>query len=159
GLSRFGIQLPGAIVPAFDLQGGDVTGTGKLLAGSLASQVGWLYPLAVLAFVFGIVWRHGAPRTDRLRAGLLMWGLWLAATVIALAGVGVVLMAVARLTERARGRLAILGVAVAVVAMLGTPGAWATSVLDLHYSGSVIDASAGPVGGVGPVSPQTTAMV
>ncbi|HXM57994.1 MAG TPA: glycosyltransferase family 39 protein [Candidatus Dormibacteraeota bacterium] len=234
GLSRFGVHLPGSIVPAFDLQGGDVTGTGKLLAGSLASQVGWLYPLAVLAFAFGIVWRRGTPRTDRLRAGLLMWGLWLAVAalalsfgvvlhtaylavlappiaalggagivvlaqahqaggkrawalpvtvastvawatflslqfptflswlppaVIATAGVGVLLMAVARLTEHARGRLAILGVAVAVAAMLGTPSAWAASVLDPQYSGSVIDASAGPVGGVGPVSPQTTAMV
>src|SRR5215471_6233903 len=84
GLSRFGVHLDGTIVPTFDLQGGDVASPGKLFSVSLASQVGWLYPLAALAFVFGLVWRRGTPRTDRLRAGLLMWGLWLAVGALAL---------------------------------------------------------------------------
>ncbi|WP_069885956.1 glycosyltransferase family 39 protein [Streptomyces luteocolor] len=43
-------------------------------------QIGWLYPLALLSLVLGLVRHRGAPRTDRARAGYLMWGVWLATT-------------------------------------------------------------------------------
>jgi hypothetical protein len=58
---------------------GGANGWGKLLSASgFASQIGWLYPLAALAFVFGIVSRRRRGRTDTERAGYIMWGLWLA---------------------------------------------------------------------------------
>ena len=50
----------------------------KMFAPSLASQVGWLYPVAALSVVCGLVWLRGRPRTDPLRAGFLLWGVWLA---------------------------------------------------------------------------------
>lgn len=50
---------------------------GKMFGPSLTSQVGWLYPAAALAMVCGLVWRRGAPRTDPLRAGFILWGTWL----------------------------------------------------------------------------------
>ena len=43
----------------------------------LASQTGWLYPLAAIAVVCGLIWRRGKPRTDKIRAGFLLWGGWL----------------------------------------------------------------------------------
>ncbi|WP_188316834.1 glycosyltransferase family 39 protein [Solihabitans fulvus] len=49
----------------------------------MAPQVGWLFPLALLAMVFGVLWRRGRPRTDLLRAGFLMWGLWLLVHAVA----------------------------------------------------------------------------
>ncbi|MGD3112384.1 ArnT family glycosyltransferase [Streptomyces sp. YGL11-2] len=49
----------------------------KMFGPSLASQVGWLYPAAALAAVCGLVWRRGRPRTDPLRAGFVLWGVWL----------------------------------------------------------------------------------
>jgi 4-amino-4-deoxy-L-arabinose transferase-like glycosyltransferase len=61
----------------------DRAGWGKLFGADLASQIGWLYPLAVLALVVGLVASRGRPRTDRLRGGYLMWGLWLAVTSLA----------------------------------------------------------------------------
>ena len=53
-------------------------GWDKMLTGPLASQTGWLYPLAAAALAFGLYLRRKAPRTDVRRAGFLLWGGWLA---------------------------------------------------------------------------------
>ncbi|MFF0225501.1 ArnT family glycosyltransferase [Streptomyces sp. NPDC004629] len=52
----------------------------KMLSPGIATQTGWLYPLAALGLVGGLValWRRRVPRTDRLLAGHLLWGVWLA---------------------------------------------------------------------------------
>jgi 4-amino-4-deoxy-L-arabinose transferase-like glycosyltransferase len=93
GLGRFGIHLPGALaaqssapVPAplaALLPHTGSTGWDKLFDGYLGSQAGWLYPIALLALVLGLVERGRAPRTDRERGGYLMWGTWLVATGVA----------------------------------------------------------------------------
>ncbi len=57
--------------------GAGENGWGKMFASSLASQTGWLYPLAALAIICGLAWRRRAPRTDKVRAGFLLWGVWL----------------------------------------------------------------------------------
>jgi hypothetical protein len=252
GLSRFGVDLPGTLHaaatgsgpsagPGMPASAGGVlppqlqqilaqtategrTGWTKLFRPDLATQIGWLYPLAVLALVVGLARRRGTPRTDQIRGGYLMWGTWLvltglafsagqvahasylgalAAPLAALAGAGLVglwrayrpggpwtwllpaavtadaawttyLLArrisflpwllpltltlaaagiagllVARTTGRARTRLAATGLAVAVAAMLVAPAAWTTSTLDARYTGTVLDAYAGPTAGSG----------
>jgi hypothetical protein len=60
--------------------GGSSFGSGwtKLLGSEYGPEIGWLYPLAVLAVVFGLAWTRRAKRADRARAGFVMWGLWLA---------------------------------------------------------------------------------
>ncbi|HZM74490.1 MAG TPA: glycosyltransferase family 39 protein [Candidatus Limnocylindrales bacterium] len=55
-----------------------------LLGDGTAPQVGWLYPIALAGLVFGVWWRGKAPRTDPVRAGFLMWGLWLLVHAVAL---------------------------------------------------------------------------
>jgi len=59
--------------------GGSSFGSGwtKLLGSEYGPEIGWLYPLAVLALVFGLTWTRQAKRTDRVRAGFVMWGTWL----------------------------------------------------------------------------------
>jgi 4-amino-4-deoxy-L-arabinose transferase-like glycosyltransferase len=57
--------------------GGDQNGWSKMFGTSLASQTGWLYPIAAVALVCGLLWRRGEPRTDRLRSGYVLWGTWL----------------------------------------------------------------------------------
>ncbi|MGW7004245.1 ArnT family glycosyltransferase [Streptomyces sp. NPDC054933] len=57
--------------------GGDQNGWSKMFGSSLASQTGWLYPLAAVAIVCGLLWRRGRPRTDRIRIGFVLWGTWL----------------------------------------------------------------------------------
>ncbi len=49
----------------------------KLINSRFGPEIGWLYPLALLVLIAGLAWRGRARRTDQLRAGLVMWGLWL----------------------------------------------------------------------------------
>jgi 4-amino-4-deoxy-L-arabinose transferase-like glycosyltransferase len=53
------------------------TGWTKLLGNDYAPQIGWLYPLAVLAVIFGLLWTRRAERIDQVRAGFVFFGLWL----------------------------------------------------------------------------------
>jgi 4-amino-4-deoxy-L-arabinose transferase-like glycosyltransferase len=57
--------------------GGGGNGATKLIGDRYGSQIGWLYPLALLGLVFGLISRGRSPRTDPARAGYLLWGLWL----------------------------------------------------------------------------------
>jgi 4-amino-4-deoxy-L-arabinose transferase-like glycosyltransferase len=49
----------------------------KLFSGTFGTQVGWLYPLALLALVLGLVRARRAPRSDPSRGTFTMWGSWL----------------------------------------------------------------------------------
>lgn len=53
---------------------GGATGLGRLLRGEMAAEIGWLLPTAVLALVVGLVLTARAPRTDRSRAALVLFG-------------------------------------------------------------------------------------
>jgi 4-amino-4-deoxy-L-arabinose transferase-like glycosyltransferase len=104
GVERFGISFPGAVTSgpgvivrsgssvtfraggagAFGGRGGfgggaNAFGTGwtKLLGSAYGPQIGWLYPLAVLALIAGLAWTLRARRDDPVRGGFLMWGSWL----------------------------------------------------------------------------------
>ena len=49
----------------------------RLLSGDLGRDTAWLLAAAVLALVAGLLARRREPRTDLVRAGLLLWGIWL----------------------------------------------------------------------------------
>ncbi|MFD8394160.1 ArnT family glycosyltransferase [Streptomyces sp. NPDC059680] len=55
-------------------------GVGKMFSPGLATQTGWLYPLAALGLVGGLLAlrRRRVPRTDPLVAGQVLWGMWFA---------------------------------------------------------------------------------
>jgi 4-amino-4-deoxy-L-arabinose transferase-like glycosyltransferase len=53
------------------------TGVLRLFNDLMGGQASWLLPAALLALVAGVAWRWRAPRTDRIRAALLLWGGWL----------------------------------------------------------------------------------
>jgi 4-amino-4-deoxy-L-arabinose transferase-like glycosyltransferase len=74
-LSRYGVGSDST--PGFGRPGSSGT-LSFMLVDQVASQVGWLYPLALVGLVTGVWWRGRAARTDLIRAGFLMWGLWLA---------------------------------------------------------------------------------
>ncbi|MGW7522136.1 ArnT family glycosyltransferase [Streptomyces sp. NPDC054783] len=57
---------------------GGQNGWSKMFGTALASQTGWFYPVAAVAAVCGLLWCRGRPRTDRLRAGYVLWTAWLA---------------------------------------------------------------------------------
>jgi 4-amino-4-deoxy-L-arabinose transferase-like glycosyltransferase len=58
------------------------TGLGRLFGSEMGSQISWLLPAALVALVGGLWVTRAAPRTDRLRASVLMWGGWLIVTAV-----------------------------------------------------------------------------
>jgi 4-amino-4-deoxy-L-arabinose transferase-like glycosyltransferase len=63
--------------------GGNFSGTTGLLRlfnDLMGGQASWLLPAALLALGLGLVATRRAPRTDRARAALLLWGGWLVVT-------------------------------------------------------------------------------
>ena len=105
GVERFGVSFPGSVASFGGGGGGPVervaeaAGAGggggagqqynaggflgrsggwtKLVSDRFGPEIGWLYPLALLALIAGLAWRGRARRTDPMRAGLVMWGVWL----------------------------------------------------------------------------------
>jgi 4-amino-4-deoxy-L-arabinose transferase-like glycosyltransferase len=82
GGEHFGISLPGALKtgPAFVGIPGVGVGWTKLFGSEYGPEIGWLYPLALLALVFGLAWTWRARRSDpaeQVRGGFVMWGVWL----------------------------------------------------------------------------------
>jgi 4-amino-4-deoxy-L-arabinose transferase-like glycosyltransferase len=75
GLERFGISVPGSVTSGPGVttgggggggggvfhtaaNGGFGTGWTKLLGSSYGPEIGWLYPLAALALICGLLWTH-----------------------------------------------------------------------------------------------------
>jgi 4-amino-4-deoxy-L-arabinose transferase-like glycosyltransferase len=56
------------------------TGVFRLFNDLMGGQASWLLPASLLALVAGLALRGRAPRTDRTRAALLLWGGWLLVT-------------------------------------------------------------------------------
>jgi 4-amino-4-deoxy-L-arabinose transferase-like glycosyltransferase len=68
-----------------DESGGGATwvqgsGSPLRLFGSAGDQIGWLLPAAAIALVAGAVAVRGRPRTDPLKAALVLWGGWIVTT-------------------------------------------------------------------------------
>ena len=83
----FGYNGLGRIVGASGPGGGGTgfsgaTGPLRLFNELMGGQASWLLPAALLALAAGLWARRRAPRTDRTRAALLLWGGWLVVTAI-----------------------------------------------------------------------------
>jgi 4-amino-4-deoxy-L-arabinose transferase-like glycosyltransferase len=79
GLGRiFGSSGPGGGGGGANFSG--ATGPLRLFNDLMGGQASWLLPTALLALVGGLWARRRAPRTDRIRAALLLWGGWLLVT-------------------------------------------------------------------------------
>jgi 4-amino-4-deoxy-L-arabinose transferase-like glycosyltransferase len=94
GYNGFG-RLTGDEVGSVGGAGGNggmwgATGLGRLLGSEVGGQVGWLLPTALLLLAAGLWLTRRAPRTDAVRASLVVWGGWLlvtAATFSFMAGI------------------------------------------------------------------------
>ena len=56
------------------------TGILRMFDSSQGGQISWLLPAALITLVAGLVLTARRPRTDRQRAGLVLWGSWLLIT-------------------------------------------------------------------------------
>jgi 4-amino-4-deoxy-L-arabinose transferase-like glycosyltransferase len=70
--------------------GGFGTGWTKLLGSTYGPEIGWLYPLAVLALICGLLWTGRARRDDPVRGGFVLWGLWLLTFFLVLSKMGTI---------------------------------------------------------------------
>ncbi len=119
---------------------GGSAGITRLFTGEIALEVSWLLPAALVLLSAGLAVTLRAPRTDRIRAALLLWGGWtivtgvvfsfmsgtmhpyytiaLAPGIAALVGVGVVAFSRRRAGLVARGTLALATAATAAWAFV-----------------------------------------
>jgi len=58
----------------------------RLFHGQTGRDIAWLLPVAVVAAVVVLVRRWRAPRDDRLRTGVLLWGGWLLTAAVVFSG-------------------------------------------------------------------------
>ncbi|MEV1146026.1 glycosyltransferase family 39 protein, partial [Micromonospora sp. NPDC049799] len=81
GLDRITGEEEGSVGPpgGAALLGGE-TGVLRMFDDRIGGQVSWLLPAALILLVAGLVVAGRAARTDRTRAGLLLWGGWLLVT-------------------------------------------------------------------------------
>lgn len=82
GLGRLNGEETGSVVPGGGGGGGQWGETGilRLFEPAQGGQIAWLIPAALILGLAALVARGRAPRTDGLRAGVVLWGLWLVVT-------------------------------------------------------------------------------
>jgi 4-amino-4-deoxy-L-arabinose transferase-like glycosyltransferase len=61
---------------------GGTPGLGRMFNETSGGQISWLLPAALVLFVLGLWLLRKAPRTDRVRASLLLWGGWTVVTML-----------------------------------------------------------------------------
>ncbi|WP_369371993.1 ArnT family glycosyltransferase [Promicromonospora sp. Populi] len=90
GLARLAAEDTGQAAPGTGGGGADdlAAGLGRLFGPGVGEQVAWLLPTALVALVLGLVLTRRAPRTDRARAGLLLWGGWLVVSAVVFSMMG-----------------------------------------------------------------------
>jgi 4-amino-4-deoxy-L-arabinose transferase-like glycosyltransferase len=83
GLGRLSGNETGSVGGGGGANGGSrwgATGLTRLFQPEQAGQISWLLPAALILLVAGLVLTARFARTDRLRAGLILWGGWLVGT-------------------------------------------------------------------------------
>lgn len=57
-------------------------GAGRLFGSQMGADIAWLLPAALICLAAGLYLTRHAPRTDRARAALILWGGWLLVTAV-----------------------------------------------------------------------------
>jgi 4-amino-4-deoxy-L-arabinose transferase-like glycosyltransferase len=76
--------MPGGMPPGGGGMGGfgGQAGLTRLFNTEIGGQISWLLPAALILLVAGLWFTRRAPRTDQIRAALLLWGGWTLVTAL-----------------------------------------------------------------------------
>ena len=80
GLGRLSGDETGSVGGGGGGGGWGTTGWTRMFDTEQGGQISWLLPAALIVLVAGLVLTARAARTDRLRAGLVLWGGWMVGT-------------------------------------------------------------------------------
>jgi len=87
GFGRLGDSSPLTLLAgsglSFGIPGPPPTGPTRLLKGDVGRDTGWLLPAAAIAALALLAAQRKRPRTDLVRAGVILWGGWLATLFVA----------------------------------------------------------------------------
>ncbi|BBY56110.1 glycosyltransferase family 39 protein [Mycobacterium koreense] len=72
--------------PGASLMFGGDAGVTRLFGPAMGTEISWLLPAALIGLAAGVWLTRSASRTDRVRAGLLLWGGWLVVTAVVFSG-------------------------------------------------------------------------
>ncbi|MCG5432930.1 glycosyltransferase family 39 protein [Mycobacterium sp. MYCO198283] len=135
--------MPGGEMPGGGSMFGGHAGITRMFGESMGTEISWLLPAALIGLIAGVWFTRRAPRTDRTRAALLLWGGWLLVTALVFSfmkgimhpyytvALAPAVAAVVALTavECWRGRARFASRLIAAV-MLAATGAWNFVLLD-----------------------------
>ncbi len=80
GYNGFGRLTGNEVGSVGGAMGWGQTGWARLFGADMGGQIAWLIPAALIVLAAGLWLGRRAPRTDRTRAALLLWGGWLVVT-------------------------------------------------------------------------------
>ena len=143
GLQRHGALRHTAYLGALAPPIAALSATGITLAWRWRGEPSWRSLLLPLAIAGELTWSYYLWDSYDSFLHPILWA------AVALAGLALVMIAIARLHPQLGSRVLTSGAAVGIVAMLAAPAAWSASVLDPRYGGQPYDATAGPAGSYG----------
>lgn len=137
-------------------------GWSRVVSGPVGGDVGWLLPTALCVLVGGLVALRRRPRTDPLRAGLLLWGGWLITYAVVFSSAATLMNYYLAMLSPAVAALCAIGVKLALDSRTGhwamAIGLLASAVCPILLTSAALDWLPWAIGGLAVLAALLTAL-